>query len=278
MSENKMVRRSFAIAFTIICIFGSVMKSSYASTSPTTSPTRTYQFRFDDTSTHVLGWNVTAPLYASRGSPVTLNLGFHVYPTGGINLSPLRLEVTTTLDNSATQQVFFGILLQGSYSVGFDRTFTETITIPSNAMIGSSLNVSAYTDINKWFLYPTEIRDMNYDDLQSAYDNAQSQIDSLNQQLSSLNQQIANLTSSNNTLSQQVASLNSQVADLNSQVSNLKNQSMILTTIIPLVTSIVAVIAVAVAVYMFYSKRKLTRNLPQRKYAVGSSSTEQRKS
>jgi organic radical activating enzyme len=221
----------------------------------------------------VLGWNVTAPLYASRGSPVTLTLGFHVYPTGGEpNLTPLRLEVTTTLDNSATQQVFYGILLQGSYSVGYDKTFTETITVPSNAMLGSSLNVSVYSDINKWFLYPTEIRDMNYDDLQSAYYNAQSQIDSLDQQISSLNQQIASLTSSNNTLSQQVTSLNSQVVDLNSQVSNLKSQSMILTIIIPLVTSSVAVIAVAVAVYMFYSKRKLARKLPQRKYAVGKDS------
>lgn len=272
--------KNIIIVFVCICFFGS-LKLSYASN----SQTNTYQFHWDDGQTHVFDWNVTAPLYASPSSPMALTLGFHVDPTGGVTISSLRLEVTAILDNGSTEQVFYAILLQGSYSVGFDKVIPESITVPSNAMVGSSLNVSVYTDVNRWFLYPTEIENTSYGDLQAAYDNAQSQISSLNQtinslnqqvanlnqQISNLNQELANLPSENTMLNQEVANLtadkmalNNQIAALDSQVSSLQNQSTIRTIVIPLIIAAIAVAAGAVAVYMFSGKRKLARaNIPQ---------------
>ena len=278
--------KNIIIVFVCICFFGSLMKLSYAST----SPTRTYLIHLDNGSGNVFEWDLTAPIYASSGSPMTLIWRFNLL-AGSLNIA-MRMDMRANLDNGGIQQIYYNTLLEGSHSAGYQAMVTIVVTVPSNAMLGSGLNISIYTDLNRWFLFPTEIRDMNYDDLQSAYINAQSQVNSSNQQVSNLNQhidslnqqvsnltrqisnwtpeknqltqQVANLTSDKNSLSQQVTSLNSQAADLTSQVSNLKNQSMILTTIIPLVASSIAVVAIAVAAYMSYSKRKLRRNLRAR--------------
>jgi len=263
-----MKMKAISMAFSILCLFGLCLSTTNASV----SPTRTYKFHWDNGSGAVLEWNITAPMYASRGAPVSLTINFHFYST--INILSERIEVTATLDGGGTQQIYYSILLQGTYGAGTERTFTPLVTIPSNAMLGSSLNVSIYTDINRWYLFPTEIRDLNYDDLQSAYNNAQSQIntlnsqvDSLNQQISNLNQQVTNLTSDKNALNQQISTLNQQVNDLNGQIttlnneiSSLKAQNTLETLTIPLATSAIAIVAVIVAIYMFYAKRKIARS------------------
>jgi len=261
--------KAISMAFGIVCLFGLCLSTADASV----SPTRKYTVIYDNGTGVVLTWNLTAPVYASRGSPQTFTWEFEML-AGTSNIATMRFEVTANLDSGGKQQIYYSILLQGTYSAGYKTTVTPIVTVPSNAMLGSVLNVSIYTSLNKWFLFPTEIRDMNYDDLQSAYNNAQSQINtlnlqvnSLNQQIGNLNQQVANLTSDKNALNQQISTLNQQVNDLNGQIttlnneiSSLKAQNTLETLTIPLATSAIAIVAVIVAIYMFYAKRKIARS------------------
>jgi chaperonin cofactor prefoldin len=241
-----------------ICVFGLSLGNVKASTF-----TRTYAIHWDNGSGVVFDWEITAPVYASPSASFNLIWSFQMQ-AGTLSISALKMEVTSDLYTGGKQQIYNNALLKGSYSAGYSVTYTPIVTVPSDAMIGSTLNVSIYTDQNKWFLYPTEVRNMSYDDLQSAYDSAQSQITTLDLQVNSLNQQVASLTTDKNnlnqqvsTLSQQVTTLNSQIADLNSQVSNLKSQNTLQTLTIPLAMVAITIVAVLVAIYMFYSKRKI---------------------
>jgi len=218
--------KAISIAFSTLCLFGLCLSTVNASA----SPTRKYEFLYDNGTGTVMAWNLTAPVYASRGSPQTFIWEFAML-AGASNIAMMRFEVTADLDTGGKQQIYYSILLQGTYSAGYKTTVTPIVTVPSNAALGSVLNVSIYTSLNKYFLFPTEIRDTNYDDLQSAYNNAVSQInelnqqvDSLNQMVNSLNQQVTDLTNEKNTLSSEVNTLNQQVNDLSAQVQNLTQQ------------------------------------------------------
>jgi chaperonin cofactor prefoldin len=259
--------------FSIACLSALFLGTANASE----SPVRTCQYIWGDSTPRRMYINLTAPMYAAPGSLIQMSVVWFFETAIAISAPGQQLEVYALRNSGVWQQIFFSVALpDGNYAAGTQRNITAYVPVPSDARLGSLLNVSLYMPYNAWMPYPTEIRGMNYDDLQSAYDNLQSQVYSLNQQVSSLtaqvynltqqlgslpsqvanltaekdalNQQVANLTSDKNTLSQQVASLNNQVADLNSKLTNQ--------TYIVIAAAAVAALTIGSAVYLAVRRRQ----------------------
>jgi len=267
------------VLISIVCLFAFSVKSATASE----WSTRTCQFMWSVNTPPYSRYhiNLTSPMYATPRSGIQLELLYFFETDVTIEVPGHCLQVSALLSNGTWQRLYNRFVLwNGTYSNGTSQSILAYVVVPSDAKLGSLLNVSVCSDYCRWMPYPTEVRNMDYDDLELAYINAQSQVNTLNQQVDFLNQHISNLdqqmsnlyqqvemlTSEKdtlnqqvNTLNQQLATLNSQVADWSSQVSNLKAQLAFGTLVVPSVTLSVAIVAIVVAVYMFYSKRKIAR-------------------
>jgi len=180
----------FSLTWSLFIVINSVAASE--------SPSRTYQFMWGigPPSYSRMYVNITAPVYATPNSAIRMDLSYLFSTDITISTPGQRLEVSALLDNGQWQQVYYSVVLaDGTYDHGTKQNRTAYVTVPSNAKLGSFLNVTLYTDYNSWKIYPTEIRAMNYDDLQSQVSSLQSQITSLQSQLQNINSQNTTMTS-----------------------------------------------------------------------------------